>query len=139
MPGLAFEEALKNASPNKRKAEERIKIGCFVGEPVQDWRKGEGIKKPRMWAQYGGNHAGMAFVFDKDLLVEECKKTVAGNWAVYDHSVGYDHDSEPSSSTPTTHLTLEEASNETLIAKKVLEKAESIMYDKERNWQDEGE
>jgi hypothetical protein len=137
---LVNKDSRKNALPNMKKAEERIKIGCFVDEPVQDWRKGKGIKKPRMWAQYGGNHTGMAFVFDKDLFVEKCKENVVDNWAVHGNNVEYDLNSELSPiSTPTISFNVTEEITETLIAKKVFEKAKNHLYKKHHDWQDENE
>lgn len=129
-----------NAKSNMKKAKKRIKIGCFVDEPVQNWKKGKGIKKPRMWAQYGGNHTGMAFVFDKDLFVEKCKENIVDNWAVHGNNVEYDLDSELSPiSTPMISFNVTEEITETLIAKKVFEKAKNHWYKKDQDWQDENE
>ncbi len=63
-----------NGINNTKKAKEKIKISSFVDENDLDWKKGKGIRKPRMWAQYSGNHSGMALAFNKMSLLEECKK-----------------------------------------------------------------
>lgn len=118
------EDLLKDALSDIEKAKERIKIGCFVGEPDLDWKKGEGIIKPRMWAQYGGNHTGMAFVLDKNLFVEKCKERAVDSWAAHGDDVKYVPASSISCNSPSmVSFNGTEKINEALIAKKIFDNA----------------
>lgn len=135
-----------NKNPTKQvlsyieKAKERIKIGSFVGEPNHDWKEGRGIRKPRMWAQYGGSQAGMAFVFDKDSFVKECRKRVVDKWAVHGRKVSYAPNSRLQSNSPSmVSFNATEEINEISIAKKLFENAKKHWYKKHQDWRDEDE
>ena len=122
------------------KAKGRIKIGSFVGELNHDWKEGKGIRKPRMWAQYGGSQAGMAFVFDKNLFIEECRKRVVDKWAVHGGKVSYPKNSDLYSSSPSmVSFKDTEDINELSIAKKIFENAKKHWYKKPQDWRDEDE
>ena len=42
-----------------------------------------------MWAQYGDDHSGVAFVLDKNRFVNECKKHKKTKWGIANKKVKY--------------------------------------------------
>ena len=131
---------LSKAHSYRKEAHKKIKIGCFVDEPHKDWKEGEGYIKPRMWAQYGGNHAGMIFVFNKEKFINECKKNIDNSWAVYGNILEYDLDyKQPICNQSEISLALNEEINETSMAKKEFDNAKKNYYKKHKDWKDENE
>lgn len=76
--------------------QERVKLLCFSKDksymdidPLNHLFS-RGFAKPRMWAQYGGNHTGVCFVFEKEKLnVAIGKEYVGMDTDVYQGSVTY--------------------------------------------------
>jgi hypothetical protein len=131
---------LNEAHSYRKEAFKKIKIGCFVDEPVKDWKEGESFIKPRMWAQYGGNHAGMAFVFNKNEFVNKCKGNTDKTWAVYGNEIRYDLDNNQSQNSQSKiSLALNEGIDETSMAKKEFDNAKNYFYKKHKDWKDENE
>jgi Protein of unknown function (DUF2971) len=50
-----------------------------------------GYAKPRMWAQYGQNHAGVCLIFDRNLLDKTIRNTLSSKGEIYSGRVHYRH------------------------------------------------
>ncbi len=80
---------------------DRTRIASFVADDpsievptganaVKNWRRGFG--HPRMWAQYGGNHAGACLVFEREELGETISSIASAEvWHLHGR-VKYDND-----------------------------------------------
>lgn len=59
------------------------KLACFctdgtlTGDHIEDVLS-RGFVRPRMWAQYGGNHTGVCLVFDREALIAALQKHFEG-------------------------------------------------------------
>ena len=71
------------------------RVACFctdsaplTGDPIRDISN-RGLAKPRMWQQYGENHEGVCFVFDRAGLAKAIAEQVPNPSAVYSGEVSY--------------------------------------------------
>lgn len=118
-----------------------VKVGCFVAESQDNWKEGKGIRKSRMWAQYGNNQSGIAFVFDQKLLLEECKNHVTSQWAIAKKRVKY-HSVITNYIPNPCWADLKENfknSDSGFLEKILFQNAKSYWYTKHKDWKDENE
>lgn len=78
-----------------RKLKSKVNVMCFSkdkpplsGSPLEDICK-RGFCKPRMWAQYAGNHEGLCLVFERDKLHKAISGQFGESCDVYDGDVHY--------------------------------------------------
>lgn len=119
-----------------------IKVGCFVSESNNNWKDGAGIRKPRMWAQYGENHSGLAFVLDKNKFINECKKHKKTKWGMASQKVKYIFPktlNNTSINPSTFHLENGKNINLEEIEKKLFQNAKSYWFNKHKDWKAENE
>lgn len=117
-----------------------VKVGCFVAESQNNWKEGKGIRKSRMWAQYGNNHSGIAFVFDQKSLLEECKTHVINRWAIFNDKVEYPPYNRNKTNPCWANLTENSInSSSDMIEEHLFQNAKSYWYKKDKDWEDEQE
>lgn len=97
-----------------------------------------GYSRPRMWAQYGDDHAGICLVLDRQALDAEMRKQLANRGALYGGSVtyvNYRHDDVDA-----FHLNyslIRESSIEAVVNQKVEEFHRSYFFTKAEDWSNE--
>ena len=117
-----------------------VKVGCFVAESQNNWKVGKGIRKSRMWAQYGSNHSGIAFVFDQESLLGECKTHVTNQWAIFNDKVEYPPYNRNKTNPCWANLTENSINSSSgMIEEHLFQNAKSYWYKKDKDWEDEQE
>lgn len=122
--------------------EKKIKVGCFVAEKdgdIRDIQSSKSILNAPLWAHYGDNYNGAALVFDKNLLIDSCKKLIIHDWAIHKDKINYDD--EYNLSNPPNEARMEdfETIDEINVAKYVFEKSKNFWFHKDPKWSYEDE
>jgi len=106
------------------------KIACFTMNG-----RIKGYLKTRMWTQYGDNHKGVCFVFNKDKLVENIKNQIE---VLKEGKVIYNHYKEYENITFDFNE-LDKIEIDVFCKKYLNEKIEYLLFQKEEDFKDEVE
>ena len=119
----------------------KTKVLCLTMDDSKHQRFGlmrRGFARSRMWAQYGGNHAGMCLVFDKKVLEAEIGKTVISTEDCYfgpvvytDQDFGIELNFDPTRET--------EADIQRVVDLYIRKNIRSLFFTKHLDWRDEME
>jgi hypothetical protein len=119
------------------------KILCFARDvPLKDewinWlHPGRGFSRPRMWAQYAGNHQGVCLVFDKQKLNRVIHENLKQKDHIYNGAVDYNISNYHAFS-----LNLDEIKSkgfEEYIKNHLATNHKHLFLEKNNDWKDEAE
>lgn len=130
----------------------KAKIACFAmdsgelsGNHLKDICR-RGFSKPRMWAQYGDNHAGVCLVFDRkklsELVEEEfsCKHLVLSGPVTYTNREVIRNFYDPDDQQYTINLDhLEKVGREAYVRDHLRTHYRRLFFEKMEDWRDESE
>lgn len=121
----------------------RCKVLCLTRDDMEHHRLGfgrRGFARARMWAQYAGNHRGICLIFDAAKLDAIINRTLGCKGKIYKGSVEYT-DSIAGVTEASTFRIEEgcEAKLETIVKQHIDQYANTMFFNKNRDWKDETE
>ena len=121
----------------------RCKVLCLTTDSVDYHRSGysrRGFTSARMWAQYGGNHRGICFIFDKDCLESVIQRELGAKGRIYSGKVIYSNNSNEVIDASTFNLdTVNRDGTENVLSKHIDLHSITLFFTKNPDWRDERE
>jgi len=136
----SFDQLMKLINEDRLK---RCKVLCLTRDDMEHRRLGfgrRGFARARMWAQYAGNHRGICLIFDAAKLDAIINRTLGDKGKIYKGIVEYTD--SISGVTEASTFSLEgdcEAKIETIVKKHIDQYANTMFFNKNRDWKDETE
>lgn len=121
----------------------RCKVLCLTRDDMEHHRLGfgrRGFARARMWAQYAGNHRGICLIFDAAKLDAIINRTLGCKGKIYKGIVEYTD--SVAAVTEASTFRLEEGYKgklEMIVQKHIDQYANTIFFNKNRDWKDETE
>lgn len=94
----------------------------------------KGYKKPRMWSQYGQNHAGICLVFSKKSLMATIQNELSEDYFIFDENLSYKEIETESINVLDDTLTMNE-----IVSNNIREYYKNIFFQKDLDYKDENE